>query len=60
MTQDEFVEVEWTAGMLATYQEHEYSIVSVHFRERLIAFDFYGDGDLTWVRCENVSNIKCK
>ncbi len=60
MTQDEFMKTEWTAGMKGTYQGVEKNIISVDFKERLIAFDFYGTGDLNWVRCENVSNVRCK
>lgn len=58
MTQEEFKSVAWEAGMRVTYKEREYGVVSVHFEEMLIAFDFYGDGDLSWVRCESVSIVK--
>lgn len=62
MTQQEFDALLLSPGMIAKYGGNWYSVISCNFPERL-----FGLGDdsteetanLLWVRCENVTQIRC-
>lgn len=61
MTQQEFDDLRFCAGMIAEYGGNWYEVVSCSFPERLFGL---GDDtttettDLLWVRCENVTQLK--
>jgi hypothetical protein len=60
MTREEFAQMKFRAGMTAIYKDCKYDIVSVNFEEDLLGLlelDGNIDNDLSWVRCENVSEI---
>lgn len=65
MTIEEFDKVEWTEGMKCIFQDEEYGIAAVDFKERLIgtyeiSISIYleNDADIVWKRCENTTLIK--
>lgn len=59
MTIEEFNKQRWGCGMVARYHQdgNEYQVASCDFEEKLVGLAdvIQGSGDLTWVRCENVS-----
>lgn len=61
MTQQEFDDLRFCAGMIAEYGGNWYKVISCSFPERL--FGLGNDTtkettDLLWVRCENVMQVK--
>lgn len=64
MTQQEFDSFCFGCGMQAIYCDHTYAVVTVNFKERLLGlYDGLNaqdcdDGDVMWVRCENVELVK--
>ena len=60
MTLEEFSNQKWGSKMSCEYRGNRHDIISVDFFESLIGFDDSDDEDesITWVRCENISNIK--
>lgn len=60
MTQEEFDSKAWGCGINAVYMGALYAVVSVNFQEKLVGlYDALSakdceDGDVIWVRCENV------
>ncbi|MEQ1488852.1 MAG: hypothetical protein ABL920_10185 [Methylotenera sp.] len=59
MTIEEFNKTSWSAGMMATYHNKKYPIVSCDFEEQLIAIEGYVSGceEPSWVRCENITLV---
>jgi hypothetical protein len=59
MTQDEFDQTQWHAGMKAKYQDKVCPIVATDFTERLVQIDLYQDGEdfYPWARCENITLV---
>lgn len=60
MTQEQFDNTKFGAGMTVKYRGGLYGVVSVNFYEKLLgiidvsATGEDADDDLTWVRCESV------
>lgn len=61
MTIEEFNKTRFSGNMKVKYKERERDLFSVNFAESLIGLieDCLGsdDGDVEWVRCENVELI---
>lgn len=64
MTLQEFDNQKWVKGMKARYEDQEYWLRSVNFKERLIGLQYEfldpetdNDG-VQWVRCESVELIE--
>lgn len=56
MTKKEFDIQKWKAEMKAEYRGVEFDIATVNFREQLVGL--LDDGEITWVRCENIDLVK--
>ena len=54
----EFEKTAFTAGMYCEFKGNEFEIISVDFEENLIAIDQFGDEELMWKRCENITLIE--
>ena len=56
MTQEEFKQIAWGAGMVVEYKGDRYPVDSVIFGEALIGLgdSVIGGDEPIWVRCENV------
>ncbi len=63
MTQQEFDNIAFGAGMQVVYRGHVYAVVTVNFKERLLGLydglnaKDYEDSDVDWVRCESVELV---
>lgn len=56
MTQEEFDNQQFSAGMMVTYDSEIVRILAIDFKEQLLGLesDAAGDADgIKWVRCEN-------
>jgi len=59
MTQDEFDNTIFNAGMTCIYKSKTRDIVSVEFDEQLIGLRIdHDDEEQQWVRCENIKLIE--
>ena len=57
MSSSEFDSIAWSSGMSCNYHGRRFAVESVDFVERLIGISIDDGEPLTWVRCENVSNV---
>jgi hypothetical protein len=59
MSIEEFNDTRFGNGMKVIYRGEENDIVSVDFEESLIGIGIEGgdDGEIHWVRCENVTLV---
>ena len=63
MTREDFNNTRFASGMIALYQGVWHDIDTVNFHEGLFGLsDGVSDdpGDLIWIRCESVNEIKSK
>lgn len=58
MTVSEFDAMAWSNGVKARYHVdgNEHVVIALDFVEKLVGLDG-GDGEIRWVRCENVTVV---
>lgn len=58
MSIEEFEDTRFGRGMKVRYKGVEYPIASVDFEESLIGIEFTENGEICWVRCENLTIVE--